>query len=74
METARKLKEASRVIDSMTAQEDLANFFNDPESAQKLNDVVEDIRYALVDYRVRFPKALAFIITNFPSEIGRAHV
>ena len=41
---------------SMTAQEDLLDFLNDPENAQKLNFMVEDVRYALLDYQVCAPE------------------
>jgi len=43
---------------SMAAQKDLAEFFKNPQNAQKLNELVEDIRYALIDYQVRTPKRL----------------
>jgi len=36
----------------MTTQEDVAYFLNNPENAQKLNSLVEDIRHALMDYQV----------------------
>jgi len=46
------LEEIGRTIDSVTAQEDLALFLKTPKNAQKLNDLVEDVRYALMDYQV----------------------
>jgi hypothetical protein len=45
-------------MDSMTTQKDLADFLNNPENAQRLNGLVEDIRYALMDYQVCTPKKL----------------
>jgi len=46
------LKEIGQAIGSMAARNDLANFLENPENAQKLNGLVEDIRYALIDYQV----------------------
>ena len=37
---------------SMTTREDLAHSLGDPENAQGLDFLVEDIRYALMDYQV----------------------
>ena len=31
---------------------DLVDFLNDPKNAQGVDDLVEDIRYALIDYQV----------------------
>jgi len=39
-------------MDSVMAQEDLALFLRTPENAQRLNGLVEDVRYALIDYQV----------------------
>lgn len=44
---------------SMTTRNDLVDFLGNLENAQKLNDLVEDIRYAVMDYQVRPPKTLA---------------
>ena len=51
-------------MDLVTAQEDLANFLKNPDNAQKLNDLVEDIQYALIEYQVRTPKRLAFNVSD----------
>jgi hypothetical protein len=51
-------------MDSMTARENFARFLKNPQNAQKLNGLVEDIRYALMDYRVCIPKRLALIVSN----------
>ena len=39
-------------MDSIKTQSDLPGFLNDPENAQRLNTLVEDIRYAFTDYQV----------------------
>ena len=39
-------------MDPMTTQKDLALFLKKPENAQKLNGLVQDIRYAVMDYQV----------------------
>jgi len=39
-------------MDSMATQEDLALFLKNRGNAQKLNDLVQDIRDALMDYQV----------------------
>jgi len=51
-------------MDSMTAQKDLAHFLNNPENSQKLNGLVEDVRYALIGYQVRTPKGLTLIVSD----------
>ena len=48
----------------MTTRNDIADFLSDPENAQRLNGLVEDIRYALVDYQVCIPKSLTLVISN----------
>ena len=52
MQGYRKLKEIVQAMDSMISRNDLADFFKNPENAQELNGLVEDIRHALMDYRV----------------------
>jgi len=42
-------------MDSITTQKDLAPFLNEPENAQKVNGLVQDIRYALMNYQVCSP-------------------
>ena len=49
---------------SMTSRSDLAGFLGTPENAHKLNGLMEDICYALMDYRVRTPKRLALVVSN----------
>ena len=48
----------------MTTQKDIAQFLNNTENAQKLNDLVDDIREAVMDYQVRIPNGLALTISN----------
>lgn len=43
---------------AMTTRNDLADFLGNPENAQKLNNLVEDTRYAVMDYQVRPLKRL----------------
>ena len=56
MAVSRELEEICRAMNSMTTEDDLADFLNNPENAQRLNGLVEDIRYALMDYQVCIPK------------------
>ena len=37
----------------MAAQRNIAQFLSNAENAQKLNDLVDDIREAVMDYQVR---------------------
>ena len=60
----RKLKDISQAMNSMTTPDNLANFLKNPEDAQGLNGLVEDIRCALMDYRVCTLKQLALIVSN----------
>lgn len=63
-ETTRKLTVASEAMDTMVAQEDLTHFLNNPENAQGLNCLVEDVRYALMEYQVCAPERPNSIIAN----------
>ena len=56
MGVSRELEEIGRAMNSMTTEDDLADFLNNPENAQRLNGLVEDISYALMDYQVCVPK------------------
>ena len=49
---ARKLKEVGQTLEVMTSQNDLSHFLNNPKNGQRVNSLVEDIRYALMDYQV----------------------
>jgi len=48
----------------MTIQKDIAQFLNNTENAQKLNDLVDDIREAVMDYQVRILREPALIASN----------
>ena len=52
-------------MDSMTTRNNLlADFLKNPESAQELNGLVEDIRHTLMDYRVFTLKKIILIVSN----------
>ena len=51
-EISRRLEEIGQAMDSMMTQDDLPDFLNNPGNAQKFHRLVEDIRYALIEYRV----------------------
>ena len=48
----------------MKTQGDVAKFFEDAGNAQKLNDLVDDIHKAVMDYQVRASEGLIFIASN----------
>ena len=64
MEASRKLRDIGQAMSSITTQKELADLLKDPENAQRLNSLVEDVRYALMDYRVCIPKRLAANVSN----------
>ena len=49
---ARKLGDVLRDLTPLVEQGKAAGFLNDAENAQKLNDLMEDIRDAMMDYQV----------------------
>ena len=51
-------------MDAMTTQNNLADFLKNPESAQELNGLVEDICYTLMDYQVFTLKKIILIVSN----------
>ena len=55
----------------MKTRSDIVDFLSDPENAQRLNGLVEDIRYALVDYQVCVPKSLTLVISNICLRVPR---
>lgn len=59
----RKLKQVGQTMDPIMTQRDLAEFLNNSENAQELNLLVEDIRYALIDYRVCSLSILGLVIS-----------
>ena len=46
------MQEIGKAMGLITIQNDLVDFLDDPKNAQKVDDLVEDIRYALMDYQV----------------------
>ena len=55
----RKLKEIGQALDLMTTGNDPTDPLNKPENEQKLDGVLDDIRYALMDYQVCTSMTLA---------------
>ena len=51
-------------MDQVAAQKDIAQFLNNADNAQKLNDLVEDIREAVMDYQVRTYRGLVLNASN----------
>ena len=51
-------------MESMASQDDLVGFLNNPKNAQRVNLLVEDIRYALMDYQVHTLRWLAPIVSD----------
>ena len=51
-------------MNTMMTRNDLGDFLDDPENVQRLDGLVEDVRYALIDYRVRAPQMIALIVSN----------
>jgi len=70
MEIFRRLEEIGQAMVPMTTQKDLALFLKKTENAQKLNDLVQDIRYALMVYQVCSLRAPAFDVTNIRSDFA----
>jgi len=56
------LEEIGQAMDPITTKKDLALFLEKPRNAQKLNDLVQDIRYALMDYQVCTHEMLAYLL------------
>ena len=53
MGTTRKLQEVGQVLGSIVIPEnDLVGFLNNPKNVQWVDDLVEDIYHALMDYQV----------------------
>jgi hypothetical protein len=65
----RKLKEISQALDSVTTRNDLAQFLNDADNGQKLNDLVEDLRDALMSYQVCIPRTHGLIASNNTADL-----
>jgi len=60
----RKFEGALKALVPITSQKDIAQFLNNAENAQKLNNLVDDIHEAVIEYQVCTPKALALIAPN----------
>ena len=58
------MEDVRRILDPMATQKDIVRFLNNAENAQKLNDLVDDIREAVMDYQVRISKPSALISSN----------
>ena len=61
MGITRKLKEVGQAMVSIAGQNNLVDFLDDPENAQWVNGLVEDIHYALMEYQVWTAKRLTLI-------------
>ena len=64
MGITRKLEDVRQALDPMTTQKDIAQFPSNTENAQRLNDLVDDIREAVMDYQVRTSDGLALSVSN----------
>jgi len=53
----------------MTTQKDIAQFLSNTENAQKLNDLVDDVREAVMDYQVRTSERLTPNVSKISSDI-----
>lgn len=64
MGIARKLEGVRQALDLMATQKNIVQFLNNPDNAQKLNDLVDDIREAVMDYQVRTSEGPALVTPN----------
>ena len=64
MGTTRELEGVGQAIGSMPSQNGLMGFLDDPGNARWMNGLVEDIRYALMDYQVCASKRLTLVDSN----------
>ena len=60
MGIARKLEEVDRELALLAGQGKVVGFLANTETAQKINDLVEDIREVMMDYQVR-PSSSPFL-------------
>jgi len=65
MRVVRKLEDVRQALDVIGTQKDLSQFLDNAENARKLNDLMDDIREAMMDYQVRTSKSLALVSFNF---------
>ena len=68
MGIARRLEDVRQALDLMTTQKDIAQFLSNTENAQKLNDLVDDIREAVMDYQVRTSDGLVLSMSNIRTD------
>jgi len=64
MGITRRLEDVRQALEPMTTQKDIAQFLNNIENAQKLNDLVDNIREAVMDYQVRILGGPTLIASN----------
>jgi len=64
MGITRRLEDVRQALEPTITQKDIAQFLNNTENAQKLNDLVDDIREAVMDYQVRILREPALIASN----------
>jgi len=60
----RELERALKALAPITSQKDIAQFLNNADNAQKLNNLVDDIHEAVIEYQVCTPNALALVAPN----------
>lgn len=62
-------------MESMTNQNNLVDFLDDPGNAQWVNGLVEDIRYAMMDYQVcAFKVLLSSVLISVLDFITTGHL
>jgi len=64
MRIVRKLEDVRQALDVIAAQTNVSQFLDNAENAQKLNDLMDDIREAMTDYQVCTYKGLALVPSN----------
>ena len=55
MGISRKLKDVHQDLSQLAGQGRVVGFLTNTENAQKINDLVEDIREVMLDYQVCIP-------------------
>jgi len=69
MGTTRNVESIRQALDPMATQNDIAQFLSNTENAQKLNDLVDDIREAVIDYQVRASEGLVLGLSNTRTDL-----
>ena len=62
------MEDVRQVLDQMTTQKDIVQFLSNADNAQKLNDLVDDIREAVMDYQVRTSEGLVLSVSYIPTD------